>query len=82
MALGMKSATLLWAGIIPAVLISFTGIRGLAAMLLVALTVWGLSRLARARLGGMTGDVLGFTVEISELLVLLVFAARFPLLSS
>jgi adenosylcobinamide-GDP ribazoletransferase len=31
---------------------------------------------ARARLGGMTGDVLGLVAEISELAVLLVFASR------
>ena len=32
---------------------------------------------ARSRLGGMTGDVLGLTVEISEVAVLLVYASRF-----
>ena len=32
---------------------------------------------ARSRLGGMTGDVLGLSVEISEVAVLLVYASRF-----
>jgi len=31
---------------------------------------------ARRRLGGVTGDILGLTVELSELVVLLVYAAR------
>jgi adenosylcobinamide-GDP ribazoletransferase len=42
---------------------------------LVHLGLWGIIRLARSRLGGVTGDVFGLTVELSELIVLLTFAA-------
>jgi len=37
---------------------------------------WLVARLARSRLGGVTGDVLGLTVELGELTVLLVYAVR------
>jgi adenosylcobinamide-GDP ribazoletransferase len=36
---------------------------------------WGIFRLARARLGGITGDVMGLTTEIAELVVLVVYSA-------
>jgi adenosylcobinamide-GDP ribazoletransferase len=38
--------------------------------------VWLIARSARQRLGGLTGDVYGLAVELAELAVLLVFAAR------
>lgn len=43
------------------------GVAGLGA--------WAVVRFARARIGGVTGDVLGLAVEVCELLMLLVFAA-------
>lgn len=46
-----------------------------AALLAVLVTVFIL-RLARSRLGGVTGDVYGLVVEMVELVVLLAFAAR------
>ncbi len=49
---------------------------GLWALLAVLLLGWWLERLARRRLGGMTGDVLGAAIELMELAVLLVFALR------
>ena len=33
-------------------------------------------RIARVRLGGVTGDVMGLTVEVSEVIILLTFATR------
>lgn len=46
------------------------------ALALAHLAALGVIRLARARLGGLTGDVLGLTVELGELAVLLAFAVR------
>jgi adenosylcobinamide-GDP ribazoletransferase len=39
------------------------------------LVAWLIFRIAAARVGGLTGDVFGLTVELSELTVLLVYAA-------
>jgi len=51
------------------------GWRGLLAFVTSQAGVLGLVWLARRRLGGVTGDVIGATCEVSELLVLLAFAA-------
>jgi cobalamin synthase len=37
---------------------------------------WLILLVARRRLGGVTGDVLGLAVELSELAVLLTYAVR------
>lgn len=52
-------------------------LRGIAALLLVSL--WGLSVRSyfTRRLGGITGDVVGFTGETAEIIILLVLAASF-----
>lgn len=50
------------------------GLRGAAALLGALLVAWGLGALARNRLGGHTGDVLGAAVELAESAVLLAFA--------
>ena len=50
------------------------GREGLAAGALALGLAWGLTRLAAARLGGVTGDTLGALVETGELLVLLTLA--------
>ena len=57
------------------VLSGLMGWRGLAAFVLAHGWTWLAFRVARLRLGGLTGDVYGLIVEIAELLVLLVFAA-------
>lgn len=49
-----------------------TGWLSLIAALLAHLVVWGAVRLAVMRLGGVTGDVMGLSVELAELSVLLV----------
>lgn len=51
------------------------GWRAVAAVGLAGLSTAGVIRFARSRLGGMTGDVLGLTVELAELTVLLAFVA-------
>ena len=46
------------------------GAYGLLAGALVVLVLWGIARLARARIGGQTGDVLGAIQQLSEIAVL------------
>ncbi len=72
---GLTRSVYLGAAIIPIVLIVLGGGRAIIAALLVHIVAWGIIRLTRSRLGGVTGDVFGLTVEVSELMVLLVFAA-------
>lgn len=46
-------------------------VAALAALVLALLAVFGLLRFARARIGGVTGDVFGLLVETIEILILL-----------
>ena len=52
--------------------------RGLAAFLAAALVFLALTSIARTRLGGVTGDVVGALVETTEAAVLVVFCAHAP----
>jgi adenosylcobinamide-GDP ribazoletransferase len=62
-----------WQGALPVVcLATLSGWRGLAAFLLAHLAAIGIFRLAKKRLGGVSGDVFGLTVEATEIVVLLV----------
>jgi len=73
-ALGLQIRAFFLAGI-PLIGIMILGSwRAVLAVLLAHLAAWGIFHLARARLGGVTGDVFGLTVEITELAVLLVFS--------
>jgi cobalamin synthase len=45
-------------------------------VLLAVSAMLALVRLARQRLGGVTGDVYGLVVEVSEVVLLLVFVAQ------
>jgi adenosylcobinamide-GDP ribazoletransferase len=75
-AAGLNARALSIGGVIVlviAVLGGWWALLAVAAAHIVALLV---VRLARARLGGVTGDVLGLTVELAELTVLLVYAVR------
>lgn len=76
-AAGMTSTTLPVALAAPVLLLVFGGAfwPSLGALILAALVSLGIMRMAQARLGGVTGDVLGLTVELSEIAVLLVFVA-------
>jgi adenosylcobinamide-GDP ribazoletransferase len=49
-----------------------------AALVLAGAAVFGLCALARAQIGGQTGDVAGASQQIGEIVVLLVFAAARP----
>lgn len=73
----LTSTGLIYAALLP---IAVTGLamwwdwRILPAVALAALATYGLHQLARARIGGITGDVLGAVVEISEIVILAVMA--------
>lgn len=68
------------AAIVPVLLVVASGWRGgptVPAVLLALIATFAILRLARNRLGGVTGDVFGLVVEMSELMVLLAFTANF-----
>ena len=75
-AAGLTPPILLAAAIVPLLLV-VGGIwydsRTALAVLLALAAVFFILRAARTRLGGVTGDVLGLVVEMSELMVLLAF---------
>jgi adenosylcobinamide-GDP ribazoletransferase len=65
---------LLLAALLPLALVVVAGPRAWLSALLAGLVTLLVLRVARARLGGVTGDVFGLVVELSELTVLLSFA--------
>jgi len=74
-AAGLTSRTLLGALILPLLLcLVFPTIQMVAAITILFGVTWGVISMAGARLGGVTGDVYGLVVELSELAVLLVYA--------
>lgn len=75
-ALGLRPAALWLAGAATLLLTLLGGARGLVALALAHFLALLIFRAARARLGGVTGDVFGLTVELTELTVLLTFAAQ------
>ena len=70
-ALGLKPRVVIVAAVIPLAIIALGGWRTLAAALVAHLVALVIVLLARTRLGGVTGDVLGLTVEVVELGVIL-----------
>lgn len=75
-ALGLTPKVFILAALIPLVLILLGGWRALIATALAHLVAFIIIRLARSRLGGVTGDVLGLTVELAELAILLTFSVK------
>ena len=75
-ALGLSRRTFTLAAVLPICLTILGGWRAVLAAALAHLTALGIFSSARSRLGGVTGDVFGLTVEASELVILLTFAAR------
>ena len=67
------------AGMLPLAAAFVAGIRGGLAVLLVHLAGLAVFGFSRRRLGGITGDVHGMLIELSEVIVLLIFAAQWPL---
>jgi adenosylcobinamide-GDP ribazoletransferase len=74
--LGLKRSNIWLAALLPLALALLGGLRGLLAAALACLAAAGVARLARVRLGGLTGDILGLVVELAEMIVLLVFATH------
>jgi adenosylcobinamide-GDP ribazoletransferase len=70
---GLPNASWLGGAIVPFVLIVPGAPRSIFAALAAALVTFGIVRLARSRLGGVTGDVFGLTIEVVEAVVVLVF---------
>jgi adenosylcobinamide-GDP ribazoletransferase len=67
------------AAILPFLLVAVGGWRNgqtVLAALLALLVTFAILRLARTRLGGVTGDVFGLVVEMTELMVLLSFTVE------
>ncbi|KPL83789.1 hypothetical protein SE15_00585 [Thermanaerothrix daxensis] len=60
--------------LLPLILLPLGGWRSGVALLLAALATTTLGSLARRYLGGVTGDVLGAAIEVSEVLTLLAFS--------
>jgi len=77
-ALGLTPSNFILAAMIPLALTVLGGWRVLLAAAFAHLVTFVVIGLARTRLGGVTGDVFGLTVELAELTVLLTFAARVP----
>ena len=73
---GLTTRTILISAVLPLGLAILGGWRGLAAAGLAVLAALIIFRFARSRIGGVTGDVFGLTIEITELVVLLTYAAR------
>jgi len=69
-----------WIGGVPPLLILVSGFRWqlLLAAVGAIIVIWLLVRAAQRRIGGVTGDVFGLAVELSEVVVLLCCAARIP----
>ncbi len=73
---GFRRAFILWGAIIPLAVAILLGWRGvlsaLAGISAAALILW----FAKSRIGGVTGDVFGMSVEVVELVVLLAFVVN------
>jgi adenosylcobinamide-GDP ribazoletransferase len=75
-ALGLQPAGMIAAGVVMAVVMVLGGLRALVAVAAAHAVAWLILGVARRRLGGVTGDILGLAVELSELTVVLVYSAR------
>jgi len=73
---GLKWQSYILAGLLPIVMSVSAGVQGLAALAAVHVTGFLVLRSAKRRLGGMTGDVFGLLIELSEVVVLAVFAIQ------
>jgi adenosylcobinamide-GDP ribazoletransferase len=72
---GLTTRSILISAILPLGLAILGGWRGMAAYGLAVLSTFLIFRFARSKISGVTGDVFGLTIEITELVVLLTYAA-------
>jgi adenosylcobinamide-GDP ribazoletransferase len=75
-AAGLNRRSVLAAGIVTLLVTLLGGSQAWLAVAAAHGVAWLVVRIAHSRLGGVTGDVLGLTVELAELTVLLVYAIR------
>lgn len=76
---GLSSRSQGWALVVPLLLcLGFPTIKTLFALGAAIGVTWLMIRIARLRLGGVTGDVYGLVVELSELTILILSAAALP----
>jgi adenosylcobinamide-GDP ribazoletransferase len=73
---GLQNSAFLWGALPMAALTALIGWQALAVVAAAHALAWLVFRLARARLGGMTGDVYGLLVEMSELVILTGFCVK------
>ncbi len=76
-AAGLTPSIGIGAAIVPIGLIGLSWPRSIFAALAGIVMTFGIMRFVRSRLGGVTGDVLGLTIEAVEVVVLLAFSAAF-----
>jgi adenosylcobinamide-GDP ribazoletransferase len=74
-AAGLSDKTIPVAAILPMLLMVFGGWQAALSAGLAALAAAGILAFARSRIGGITGDVFGLTIEMAELMILLTYAA-------
>lgn len=72
---GLRKPALLWSGLIPLGLALYLGLQGMIALGVSMLALFFLLRFVRVRIGGVTGDVFGLIVEVTESLTLLILSA-------
>lgn len=69
-------AVLLGLALAAALVIAVMGAAGLGPALLSAIAVLGLGALAKAKIGGQTGDILGASQQVAEIMFLLALSAQ------
>jgi adenosylcobinamide-GDP ribazoletransferase len=74
-AAGLTNTSILAGAVLPVALIFWGGWPAALAAIIASLAVTGIFAFARSRIGGVTGDVFGLIIEVTELMVLLTYAA-------
>ncbi len=74
-AAGLTNTSILAGAVLPVALIFWGGWQAALAVIIASLAVVGIFSFARSRIGGVTGDVFGLIIEVTELMVLLTYAA-------
>jgi adenosylcobinamide-GDP ribazoletransferase len=73
---GLNKTAIIWAAVVVGILSGLAGWRGLSIILVVLGVTWLVLCSVKARLGGVTGDVLGLIVELAELVTMVGFCIR------